>query len=622
LESMINYDKIDELVKKAQLGDSECLNRLAEVVRVRLREYVLRLTLREDLTQDIVQETILEMFKVFNTLKSTERFWSWLDGLAFNKIRQHYGRQWRHKTISLADIDRQLAIGDSQSALAEMVNRELKQIVLVSMRELSPRHRAVLTMRCYKNMSYSQIAGVMRCSKFSAQALFYRAKKALAKKLSRHGLGKGYLMAALVLFGKLTASTEAAAANLTVTAATLNVGLAASLAGMITGKTAVVSVAAVAAIAGGTVLVTVGTNKLDIGPDRINAQTYVNSAAPAGSKDMEQCWYFFPEGPGRPVMMRLLKFDSSGENSYCRNLQNQHANYYCDKDTVYINNFRMYNPDLSVARLPTDGEDLSGFISSVEGSQADIERVSSTKKGLLVISRRSGRGGDRIWRTERHFNVLDEEYFQLDWPQNARIVDNRDEMHKRGWTYFRISGRINGRQISGTGRMPFVYATSRQFAPWLSLQLADGRKIIDSGVEACQLDANGKIVAAYPAGSFFKGLGRPWMGLHTIDTVRRDAAQMQVRFETKTLLGGEKAEVVLTVEQTRLVYTINMEADVIEKITFSGDNGIQGELEFSYLQNIDNAGSEFAPPGNLSYRKPQQNSPGMLWLVNLINDRW
>jgi RNA polymerase sigma-70 factor (ECF subfamily) len=618
---MVNYDKIDELVKKAQLGDSECLNRLAEVVRVRLREYVLRLTLREDLTQDIVQETILEMFKVFKTLKSTEKFWSWLDGLAFNKIRQHYGRQWRHKTISLADIDRQLSIGDSQSALAEMVNRELKQIVLISMRELSPRHRAVLTMRCYKDMPYTEIARVMGCSKFSVQALFYRAKKALAKKLSHHGLGKGYLMAALVLFGKLTASTEAAAANISITAATLKVGLAASLAGIITGKTAVVSVAAVAAIAGGTALVTVGKDKLNIGPERINAQTFVNSAAPAGSKDMEQCWYFFPEGPGRPVMMRLLEFDGSGENSYCRNLQNQHANYYYDKDTVYINNFRMYNPDLSVIKLPTDGEDLSGFISRVEGSQADTERISSTKKGLLVISGRSGRDGDRIWKTERHFNVLDEEYFQLDWPQNARIVDKRDEMHKRGWTYFRISGRINGRQVSGTGRMPFVYDTSRQFAPWLDLQLANGIRVVDSGAGAFRFDANRKIVAAYPSGSFFKGLGRPWMGLHTIDTIRRDAAQMQVWFETKSLPGGEKAEVILTVGQVKLVYTINMETDVIEKITFSADNDVRGELEFSYLQNIDNAGSEFAPPRLEGYRKPQQNPPGMLWLVNLINNR-
>jgi len=619
---MINYKEYDELVRKAQLGDKECLNRLAEVARVHLREYVLRLTLREDLTQDIVQESILEMFKVFDKLKSAEKFWSWLDGIAFNKIRSHYGRQWRHKTISLSQIDREVAIGDSQSALADMVNQELKQIVLISMRELSPRYRAVLTMRCYRDMPYSEIAGLMGCTEFGAQSLFYRAKKALAKKLSHHGLGKGYLLTALVLFGKLTASTEAAAANVSVTAATLKVGAAASLAAMVTSKTAIVSVVTTAAITGGTMVVTLGTGKIDIGPERINAQTPFSTPARIVAKGMEQCWYFYPEGPGRPVMMRLLEFNASGKKSSCLNLQNQHANYYYDKNTVYINNFRAYNTDMSVTRLPTDGEDLSRFISRVEGRQADMERIISKKKGLLVISKRNDEYGDRIWRTDRHFNVLDEEYFQFDWPQNARIIDNRDQMHQRGWTYFKITGQLNGEQVSGTGRIPFVYAAREQAGPWLKLQLGNGTKIVDSTSGACVFDASGKAVAAYKAGSFFKGLGRPWMGLHTIDTVRRDAAENQVRFETRQLPDEAKAEVVLTQEQARLVYTVDMKTDVIEKIRFSADNGVEGELEFSYLQNIDNPGSEFVSPRVGSYRKPQQNPPGMLWLVKLINNRW
>ena len=620
---MINYEEHAELVRNAQLGDKECLNRLVEAARVHLREYVLRLTLREDLTQDIVQESILEMFKVFDKLKSAEKFWSWLDGIAFNKIRSHYGRQWRHKTISLSDIDREVAIEDSQSALADMVNRELKQIVLISMRELAPRYRAILTMRCYKDMPYSEIARLMGCTEFGAQSLFYRAKKALAKKLSSHGLGKGYLLTALVLFGKLTASTEAAAMNISITSAALKVGVAASLAAMVTSKIAIVSVVTTAAIAAGTVAMTLGTDKIDIGPERINAQTSFNSPGRTDAgKDMEQCWYFFPEGPGKPVMMRLLKFNASGKNSFCRNLQNQHANYYYDKNTIYVNNFRMYRPDMSVTRLPTDGEDLSRFISRVEGRQADMEMVSSTKKGLLVICKRSSESGDRIWRTDHHFNVLDEEYFQFDWPQNARIVDNRDEMHKRGWTYFRITGRVNGEQVSGTGRIPFVYAASGQSRPWLNLQLENGTRVVDSGTYACIFDGSGKAVATYKSGSFFKGLGRPWMGLHTIDTVRRDAAEKQVWFETRNLPGGDKAEVVLTQEQTRLVYTIDMETDVIEKITFSASNGGEGELEFSYLQNIDNPGNEFASPRVGSYQKLQQNPPGMLWLVKLINSRW
>ena len=112
------------------------------------------------------------------------------------------------------------------------------------------------------------------------------------------------------------------------------------------------------------------------------------------------------------------------------------------------------------------------------------------------------------------------------------------------------------------------------------------------------------------------------MGLHTIDTVRRDAAEKQVWFETRHSSDGTKEEVVLTHGQTLLVYTIDMETDVIEKISFSADNGVEGELEFSYLQNIDNSGSKFTSPRVGSYRKPQQNPPGMLWLVNLFNNRW
>ena len=167
-----------------------------------------------------------------------------------------------------------------------------------------------------------------------------------------------------------------------------------------------------------------------------------------------------------------------------------------------------------------------------------------------------------------------------------------------------------------------MYAASGQSGPWLNLQLENGTRIVDSGTYACVFDGSGKALATYPAGSFFKGLARPWIGLHTIDTVRRDAAEKQVWFETKSLPGGAKAEVVLTQEQTRLVYTVDMETDVIEKITFSAGNGVEGELEFSYLQNIDNPGNEFASPRIGSNRKLQQNPPGMLWLVKFINNGW
>jgi RNA polymerase sigma-70 factor (ECF subfamily) len=232
---MSSLDEFAKLVENARQGEKEALDRLAEAARVRLEEYVFRLTLEQDLTQDIVQETILEMFRVFEKLKRGERFWPWLYGIATNKLRNHYGRQWRHRAESLAGAG-EIAGADGRDGLADAVTREFKQIVLKSMDELQPRHRAVLTMRCYDQMAYSEIAKVMGCSEFGVRSLFCRAKKALAKKLGGYGLGKSSLLIVLGVFGKITATSEAAAANVSVTAATLKVGLAASLAATATSK--------------------------------------------------------------------------------------------------------------------------------------------------------------------------------------------------------------------------------------------------------------------------------------------------------------------------------------------------------------------------------------------------
>jgi len=123
----------------------------------------------------------------------------------------------------------------------------------------------------------------------------------------------------------------------------------------------------------------------------------------------------------------------------------------------------------------------------------------------------------------------------------------------------------------------------------------------------------------------FTGLLRPWMGLHTIDTVRRDAARQSVWFETKLRsqesgAGSQKAEVTLTHGDAKLVYTIDMECDVIDKITFLSEaDEVTGQLEFTYMQDITTGDNKFAEPRRRTYRQSRQKSEGMLWLFGLIN---
>jgi RNA polymerase sigma factor (sigma-70 family) len=618
MEKNVDYA---ELVKRAQEGDQESLGRLTGLAEERLRVDIYRLTLRDDLTQEVVQESLFEMFKVLGDLKEANKFWPWLYKIALNKIRLHYRKEQRRKAVTASVAADAGMHRNDQEVMAGAISRELKQIVLSAIRHLKPRQRAVLTMRCYREMEYSQIGESIGCSEFAAKMLFYRAKKSLRKELSRYGFGKGMFLTALIIFGKITAPSEAAATGLTVTAATTKVGVAAGLAAFATSKSGILSLTAAGALAVGTAVVATSL------PDQTKPAGVERSATglyPAGQislarKGLEEYWYYYPSNASEHLMMRLVKLDSSSKQPYCQWLQNKQANYWFDKrrNTVHIKNHRRWNSDLSVWRLPTDEAQMQEFIGTIEGGTADFEYVRRSGDGLVVIVGRDDEG--KHSQVTHHYNASDEQYFLYDWAAGARVLDDRDAMHKRGWTYFRVSGHIGGREVTGTGRIPFVYAAARWNYPWLRLKIAGGPAIIDNYAQARVYDASGRMAAQYGGGSFFAGLGRPWVGLHTADTVRRDAGRQQVWFETKRGAEEGKVEVTLKCRDARLTYLIDMETDVIEKITYSGDDGGSGQLEFSYLQEVEGANAEFVPPRTEGRRRASGAEPGMLWLVDLMS---
>ena len=625
-----------ELIRLAQHGDRECLDQLAQQAKERLRTYVYRLTQRDDLTQEIVQESLFEMCKVLGKLKKADRFWPWLYGIATNKLRRYYRTEHTQRRLAINSAAKKATLRDRQDGLERLVSEELKQIVSEAMQNLRTRHKAVLVMRCYDGMAYSEIAESMGCSEFSTRMLFLRAKRALQRELSRNGFGKGSLLAALVLFGKITAPTEAVAAQVSVTAATTKVGLLAGIAGLATTKTAIVSLTAAGALTAGTIVTTSGPWKQAAEAPRPSpASSQAIGQFGQSSNGNEEYWYYFPQGPDEPMMLRA-KSGAVGDRSYWQILQNDRANYYYHNDRVFINNHRIWNSDLSVLKVPTDNPKLTDFLCQVEVGTKPMKHIPATGKGLLVIAARGQTRDEgrvtsdvnhpssivhRPW-VIRHYNVLEEDYFQSDWPATTKIVDNRDVMHRRGWTYFRVTGQLNGQNVFGTGRIPFVYLTSRRYSPWLKLQVGS-LTIVDTYKEAylCRVAKPADQIATYEGGSFFKGLARPWMGLHTIDTVRRDAAEQRIWFETKPVTGGpgnQFAQVELVYKGLRLVYKIDMETDVVEEITFFNDQGKTGNLKLLYLQSIDQVREEFIPPDRPRHRTAPKGSPGLLWLVQLV----
>ncbi len=638
---MTEEQKWTKLVKLAQQGHSNSVDLLAQEAQGRLCAYVYRVTLDYELTEDLSQEALLQMVKSLDGLNKAESFWPWMYRIAQSKIQQYYKTRRRTAQISepafYQDFLSYRSDHHKDEGLRQLVHKDLSKKVMAAMKQIRQQYRAVLSLRCFEDLSYADIALTMQCSEVRARVLFFRAKQALKKELGHQGLSKSLLLMSLGLFGKLTAPAEGGTSVVTIAANTTQVGLTAAALATASSRLGMATLTTIAVV-----LIGVGgmslrpeeplpesplTSGADIESMHFTTQLMDNSPEARGSlsKGAYEQWLYFPDGVDGPMFMRMQRWDPQKQNKLCAWLEDGQANYYfsSDNNIVHITNSRVCWSNLKVRRLPTDTEEFSEFLSDVEDNVKGLGsymRDPNTGYLMSFVDYRFNNAPD--FQTEYLYNTLGPEQFQYDWPVDIPVVDDRDQMHKRGWTYFSINGIVGEQEIAGRGCIPFVYDAAKEHPAWLTLKIGEDLEITDCSRGAYLRRGDKNLIAAYPAGTFFKGLARPWMGMHTANIVRRDAAEQRIWFESEWAQNKTDAIVAIFHEEqqnnTDLIYTIDMENDVIKTITFDVNGQAWGSLIFSYLQNIDQLANQFTEPViSIGSQPPIQQSPGIKWLIYL-----
>jgi len=246
---MSEEEGFSELVRLAQGGDRQSLDRLAEAAGRRLYAYIYRLTLNHDLAQDLLQETLLKMVERIKELERPERFWAWLFRTALGVVQHYYRDRARAQAVEFSAASRErlseYLSEDRDDGLNRAMRQELSDTIVGAMARLRLGYRNVLMLRCYEQLSFAEIAEQMECKELRARVLFFRARRSLGRQLMRRGFGKGLLVTALGLFGWLTGPGDSASAG-AVTAASLKTGLAASVVAIVgtpSGMAVVVTIA-------------------------------------------------------------------------------------------------------------------------------------------------------------------------------------------------------------------------------------------------------------------------------------------------------------------------------------------------------------------------------------------
>ena len=174
---------IQRLLLKARSGSRTGMERLAVITWERLYPFVFRLTWNHDLTEDILQETLLAVVQEVNSLRDIRRFWPWVHRIARNKIQDNLRRS-RLQTSSKTLLRRQSCNTKRTGNILDAKIREEKlQRLKVLIEQLSRQHRDVLRLRYYEQLPYTEIASMTRTTPEKARARFHRARKRLKAQL-------------------------------------------------------------------------------------------------------------------------------------------------------------------------------------------------------------------------------------------------------------------------------------------------------------------------------------------------------------------------------------------------------------------------------------------------------
>jgi RNA polymerase sigma-70 factor (ECF subfamily) len=189
-------ENIQNLLSEARSGDSRSMGRLAGIVRERLYSFVFRTTLDHDMTEDVLQETLLTMVGQIARLRDERKFWPWVFRIAYNKIQDHLRTRRNHGSAKALLLQNQPCKSqtDNGGILEDTIHAERLQQLSEKVEQLSRQHRDILRLRYYEQLPYTEIATLTRTTPQKARARFHRAKKHLKAQMqddTQHGISVG-----------------------------------------------------------------------------------------------------------------------------------------------------------------------------------------------------------------------------------------------------------------------------------------------------------------------------------------------------------------------------------------------------------------------------------------------
>ena len=194
----------ENLVAQAQQGDKQAFNQLANAWYPRIYNFAYKYFADEELAMEVTQKTFISVYQHFESLQDTEKFKPWIYRIAHNMCHNEHKKTKKTAFLGLFKTNKEnddemeyLPISDEQNRSNPsnyVENIENTALLEKALAKINPDQKAVVIMKEYEGLKFSEIAEILQISESTAKARLYYGLDALRKVFEGWNLSKEQML--------------------------------------------------------------------------------------------------------------------------------------------------------------------------------------------------------------------------------------------------------------------------------------------------------------------------------------------------------------------------------------------------------------------------------------------
>ncbi len=171
------------LIGRVASGDVGAFETLYHGVYPRLRRFVERITRRAQLVDEVVNDTMLVVWRKAATYDLSSSVSTWIFAIAFRKALK--ALKGLDEPVE-ADVEAQPDV-EGRGPYSLLLGQEVRTLVGHALEKLSAEQRAVVELTYYQGCGYREIAEILGCPVDTVKTRMFYARRKLKVVLAEHG---------------------------------------------------------------------------------------------------------------------------------------------------------------------------------------------------------------------------------------------------------------------------------------------------------------------------------------------------------------------------------------------------------------------------------------------------